>query len=116
MKKCPSCGIQYEDSKGFCTKCGTKLVSATPAFEPINPRPDDKKFLDPSDWGGAALALVGFLIFWFDEEVGIDFVFAVVGIIYGRQSRNTFFRIAAYVLGGITVLLTALVLLVNLTA
>ena len=116
MKKCPSCGIQYQDSQGFCTKCGTKLVSMNPTFEPINPIPEAKKHLDPSDWGGAALAIIGLLFFWFDENVGLDFIFAVVGIIYGRQSRNTFFRIAAYVIGGITVLLTALIVLANLTA
>ena len=115
MKKCPSCGTQYEDAKGFCTKCGTKLVSTAPAFEPINPRPNDKKFLDPSDWGGAALALVSILVVW-EYDVLYGFVFAVVGMLYGRQSRNTFFRIAAYVFGGITVLLSALALLVNLTA
>ena len=93
---------------------GTQLVSTTPTFEPINPRPDDKKFLDPSDWGGAAIAIFGFLLFWFgdrDSEILTGCLAAVIGIFYGRQSRNTFFRIAAYVIGGITVLFTALLIL-----
>ena len=111
MKKCPACGIQYQDTQGFCSKCGAKLVSATPVFEPINPLPEDKKHLDPSDWGGAVLALVGLLIGWHEDAL-LGVVFAIVGIFYGRQSRNTLFRIAAYVLGGITLLLALIFFLV----
>ncbi|MBQ3455081.1 MAG: zinc-ribbon domain-containing protein, partial [Synergistaceae bacterium] len=32
LKKCPACGIQYQDSQDFCSKCGAKLEAASPAF------------------------------------------------------------------------------------
>ena len=34
MKKCPTCGKEFEDSLKFCQVDGAELVSQEPAFDP----------------------------------------------------------------------------------
>ncbi|MBQ3585326.1 MAG: zinc ribbon domain-containing protein [Synergistaceae bacterium] len=109
MKKCPACGIQYQDSQDFCSKCGAKLEAASPAFEVID-KPKERP--DFSDWGGIVLGIIAFFISW-EESILFGAIIAVGGIVYGYKSRYGLMRVGAYVINTIVLLISALALLAN---
>ena len=109
MKKCPACGIQYQDSQDFCSKCGAKLEAASSTFEVVD-KPKQKP--DFSDWGGIALGIIAFFISW-EESILFGAAIAVVGIIFGYNSRYGLMRVGAYVINTIVLLISALALLAN---
>ena len=98
LKKCPVCGIQYQDSQDFCSKCGAKLEVSS--FEVVS-KPKDKP--DISDWGGLLIGILAFFL-GYEESVLLGGIVAVAGIIYGSKSRYTFLKVDAYVINIIVLL------------
>ncbi|MBQ6972899.1 MAG: zinc ribbon domain-containing protein [Synergistaceae bacterium] len=109
-KKCPVCGTEYSSEQKFCSKCGAELKSVAPAFEVINE--DANKKMNASDWGGAVLAVIGFFVGWYESSL-FGGACGFVAIMYARQSRYQPLKWAGYIIGGITVLISVLVLLLS---
>lgn len=100
MKKCTKCNIQYPDSQGFCSQCGSALENVKPEFEVVNKSVGK----DISEWIGVIFAFVGFFVAYeFDMLFGLAINFA--GFIYGNASKNTTMKWMAYILNGVSALI-----------
>ncbi len=124
MKKCTNCNKEYDDSKTFCPKCGSLLISVTTAGtgaattpgttgnsnvsgQPTAPGKEAPWYVQ---WKGTLLAVAGLIIEWYLSAF-VGAVLIGVGFILGKDSPASGNKIASTVLLVIGIILLVITIL-----
>lgn len=110
MKKCPNCQSVFEDSKGFCPKCGAALESVTQT-QTRTPAPSGAGNAFFAGWGGLIMGVVGLLICW-ELSAVLGCAIAIGGAVFGWQSDNAVNKIGSLILAIVSGVLTVITMLV----
>ena len=109
MKKCPNCQNVYEDSKGFCPKCGAALVDAGVQQETVTPTPAKTGNGFFAKWGALLLGIVGLIICW-ELSALFGCAIAVAGAFLGWQSENIINKVGSIILAVVCAIMTIMVM------